>query len=54
MAANLEDALSHSDTSLERKVLVMDILAAQALVRFGLGRRGAEPLPSDPTAWLFD
>jgi uncharacterized protein (DUF1800 family) len=32
----------------------MDILAAQALVRFGLGRRGAEPLPSDPSAWLLD
>ena len=23
-----------------------------ALIRFGLGRRGAEPLPSDPSAWL--
>jgi uncharacterized protein (DUF1800 family) len=32
----------------------MDILTAQALVRFGLGRRGAEPLPSDPAAWLLD
>jgi uncharacterized protein (DUF1800 family) len=32
----------------------MDTRTAQALVRFGLGRRGAEPLPSDPTAWLLD
>jgi uncharacterized protein (DUF1800 family) len=32
----------------------MDILAAQALTRYRLGRRGAEPLPSDPTAWLLD
>jgi uncharacterized protein (DUF1800 family) len=30
----------------------MDNVAAHALVRFGLGRRGAEPLPSDPAAWL--
>jgi uncharacterized protein (DUF1800 family) len=32
----------------------MDTRTAQALVRFGLGRRGAEPLPPDPTAWLLD
>jgi uncharacterized protein (DUF1800 family) len=32
----------------------MDIRTAQALVRFGLGHRGTEPLPSDPTAWLLD
>jgi len=32
----------------------MDIRTAQALVRFGLGRRGAEPLPSDPAAWLLN
>jgi uncharacterized protein (DUF1800 family) len=32
----------------------MDTRTAQALVRFGLGRRGAEPLPSDPAAWLLD
>ena len=25
-----------------------------ALVRFGLGRRGGEPLPADPAAWLLD
>jgi len=31
----------------------MDTLTAQALVRFGLGRRSAEPLPSDPAAWLL-
>ena len=30
----------------------MDNTAAQAMIRFGLGRRGAEPLPSDPAAWL--
>jgi uncharacterized protein (DUF1800 family) len=31
----------------------MDIGTAQALTRFGLGRRGDEPLPSDPRAWLL-
>ncbi len=31
----------------------MDIRTAQAFVRFGLGRQGAEPLPSDPKAWLL-
>lgn len=30
----------------------MDTHAAQAMIRFGLGRRGAEPRPSDPAAWL--
>ena len=30
----------------------MDNRAAQALIRFGLGRRGSEPLPADPGAWL--
>ncbi len=30
----------------------MDTHAAQAMIRFGLGRRGAEPLPSDPAGWL--
>ena len=30
----------------------MDTRTAQALVRFGLGRRGTEPLPADPAAWL--
>ena len=30
----------------------MDTHAAQALIRFGLGRRGQEPLPADPAAWL--
>jgi uncharacterized protein (DUF1800 family) len=30
----------------------MDMQAAQALVRFGLGRRGAEPAPTDPAGWL--
>jgi uncharacterized protein (DUF1800 family) len=30
----------------------MDIRAAQALVRFGLGRRGGESVPGDPAEWL--
>jgi uncharacterized protein (DUF1800 family) len=30
----------------------MDLRVAQALLRFGLGRRGEESLPSDPTGWL--
>jgi uncharacterized protein (DUF1800 family) len=30
----------------------MDLHVAHALVRFGLGRRGTEALPSDPRAWL--
>jgi uncharacterized protein (DUF1800 family) len=30
----------------------MDTLAAQALIRFGLGPRGTEPPPADPHAWL--
>jgi uncharacterized protein (DUF1800 family) len=30
----------------------MDAQTAVALVRFGLGRRGSEPLPTDPLAWL--
>ena len=30
----------------------MDARQVQALVRFGLGRRGNEPLPADPSAWL--
>jgi uncharacterized protein (DUF1800 family) len=32
----------------------MDTRTAQAVVRFGLGRRGGEILPSDPAAWLLD
>ncbi len=32
----------------------MDPRTAQALIRFGLGRRGAEPLPPDPDAWLLE
>jgi uncharacterized protein (DUF1800 family) len=31
----------------------MDLRTAQALTRFGLGRRGAEALPPDPAAWLL-
>jgi uncharacterized protein (DUF1800 family) len=30
----------------------MDTRAAQAMIRFGLGRRGEETLPADPQAWL--
>ena len=30
----------------------MDSRAYTALARFGLGRRGVEPLPADPAAWL--
>jgi uncharacterized protein (DUF1800 family) len=32
----------------------MDTHTAQALIRFGLGRRASEPLPGDPAAWLRD
>src|ERR1700727_3139333 len=32
----------------------MDTRTAQALVRFGLGRRGTESLPTDPPPWLLD
>lgn len=31
----------------------MDTRSAHALVRFGLGRRGAESYPADPAAWLL-
>jgi uncharacterized protein (DUF1800 family) len=31
----------------------MDPHTAQALIRFGLGRRGEEPLPADPHEWLL-
>ena len=30
----------------------MDTHVVHALVRFGLGRRGSEPVPTDPDAWL--
>jgi uncharacterized protein (DUF1800 family) len=30
----------------------MDPRTAQTLIRFGLGRRGEEPLPADPATWL--
>lgn len=35
------------------RMIGMDIQTAQALVRFGLGRRGDDPLPADPRAWLL-
>lgn len=44
--------LSPLDTRGGGSVRGMDTNIAQALIRFGLGRRGAEPLPSDPAAWL--
>jgi uncharacterized protein (DUF1800 family) len=31
----------------------MDPMAAQAAIRFGLGRRPDEPVPADPRAWLL-
>lgn len=31
----------------------MDSKVAQTLIRFGLGRRGAESVPTDPSAWLI-
>jgi len=45
-------SLSLLDTPLSVIVQLMDIAAAQALVRFGLGRRGTEPPPADPQSWL--
>ncbi len=30
----------------------MDTRAAQAMIRFGLGRKAGEPLPADPIGWL--
>ncbi len=44
--------LSLSDTGLGSRLPGMDIEVIHALVRFGLGRRGAEPVPDDPRAWL--
>ena len=32
----------------------MDVRTPQAMIRFGLGRRGTEALPQDPVAWLSD
>ena len=31
----------------------MDMQTMQAFTRFGLGRRGAEPAPPDPRAWVL-
>ena len=45
-------SLSLLDTPPQVSVRLMDIAAAQALVRFGLGRRGTEPPPTDPQGWL--
>ena len=35
-------------------LISMDSAAAQALIRFGLGRRGSEAAPADPRKWLLD
>ena len=47
-------SLSLSDTLTRASFRAMDPRTAQALIRFGLGRRGEEPIPSDPAAWLND
>ena len=40
-------------STLRAKVdMQMDMQAVQAMVRFGLGRRGQEPVPGDPAHWL--
>jgi uncharacterized protein (DUF1800 family) len=44
--------LSLSDIRIRARVRAMDTQVVHALVRFGLGRRGDEPLPADPVAWL--
>jgi len=44
--------LSPSDTGFRPRLPVMELPVAHALVRFGLGRRGSEPLPAEPGAWL--
>ena len=46
--------MSPSDTAFGHSLGVMDLRAAQALIRFGLGRRGDEPVPADPAQWLQD
>ncbi len=44
--------LSLSDTGFAFRLAAMDMPVAHALARFGLGRRGSEPVPADPHAWL--
>ncbi len=44
--------LRHIPTTNCGVVWVMETRTAHALIRFGLGRKGAEPLPADPQAWL--
>jgi uncharacterized protein (DUF1800 family) len=44
--------LSPLETGVCPSLRGMDLQVAHALVRFGLGRRGTEPLPTDPGAWL--
>jgi uncharacterized protein (DUF1800 family) len=39
--------------AVRRMTIGMDTRTAQALIRFGLGRRGEEALPADPAAWLL-
>jgi uncharacterized protein (DUF1800 family) len=50
--AGVSYPLSLSDTAFASRLRVMDMQVAHALVRFGLGRRGTEPLPADPGGWL--
>lgn len=47
-------ALSLMDTGDRASVAGMEIAVAHALARFGLGRRGAEPPPTDAYAWLLE
>jgi uncharacterized protein (DUF1800 family) len=44
--------LSLLDTGFGPSLRAMDLHVAHALTRFGLGRRGNEPLPGDPGSWL--
>jgi uncharacterized protein (DUF1800 family) len=48
----LTHPLSPSDTAFRCSLRGMDLSTARALFRFGLGRRGDEPLPADPALWL--
>ncbi len=44
--------LSQLGAGFRARLHAMDPQVAHALVRFGLGRRGSEPLPTDAGAWL--
>ena len=45
--------LRRFDTPVRTNLPGMDIRTAHALARFGLGRAGDEPLPSDPASWAL-